>query len=130
MTVAKVKRFPTPADKLATCYVGRKAWGWPHTPWANPFTAEVFCPAGTPRNRKDAAKQAALGDCLYRFGVHAASQPDSWWADLWAACGQGRWPLGCWCASGHADDLQRVCHAAILGAELNRRFVDLPTPKE
>ena len=130
MTVAKVKRFPTPADRVATCYVGRKAWGWPQTPWANPFVPKPLGAGGSRVNVEEANRKCALQDSLDLFTAHAAGQPDTWWADLWESCRHGELPLSCWCASGHADDLQHACHAAILGAELNRRFVDLTTPKE
>jgi len=121
VTVAKVKRFPTPADKAAVCYCGRAAWGWPGTPWANPFKLRPLSQTGT--------REIALADSLHVYRAWALASTPRWWSDLWAACDGGRLPLACWCASGPADDLQGVCHAAILADELNRRFA-APTEQE
>lgn len=109
VTVCKVNGLRGEARK-SCCYVGPALAGWPASPWANPYK-----PAGNP---------ARIKAILYDFGVYAAGQPDSWWSDLWAACEHGRLPLGCWCTAGAADDCQHLCHAAVLGAELNRRFFD------
>ena len=118
VTVVKVNGLRTPEQRAGVVYVGRRFAGWPASPWANPYRVRAN------------ARPGQLTHVLYDFGVYARAKPDSWWADLWAACGQGRLPLGCWCFSGPADDGQHLCHAAILGEELNLRFVDLPTPKE
>ena len=116
VTVAKVKRFPTPEDKLAVCYVGRAAWGWPGTPWANPFKPR---PTGFD-----------IKACLDGFREFMETGPPEYLEDLWAACRQGDLPLACWCYAGDADGGVGVCHAAILACELNRRFVDpLPVPE-
>ena len=116
VTVAKVKRFPTPADKLACCYVGRRAWGWPQTPWANPYRL-----IGTTTYESNAEK---LGHLLNDFLAYALAQPDVWWHGLWLACRHGELALACWCASGDAEATAPHCHAGILACELNRRFVD------
>ena len=114
VTVAKVKRFPTPADKLACCYVGRRAWGWPQTPWANPFKLRPIEEAGT--------HEVALADSLGVYRAWALASTPRWWADLWAACRQGELSLACWCYAGPAEHGVSVCHAAILADELNRRL--------
>ena len=114
-TVAKVERFPTAADKLAVAYVGRAAWGWPGTPWANPYRL-----VGATTYESNAAR---VGHLLADFRVYALAQPDSWWSDLWAACDRGRLSLGCWCAQGTAGATAPHCHAGVLAAELNRRFL-------
>ena len=108
VTVVKVNGLRGEARK--TClYVGRAFAGWPASPWCNPQRVRANRP---------------VADALAAFRTHMASQPESWWADLWAACRQGELSLGCWCLDWDGVGPTPPCHAAIIGAELNRRFLD------
>lgn len=107
--MAKVNGLRTAEQRATVVYVGRAFAGWPQSPWHNPFKAR---PGGP------------VGPCLGQFREHAMSQPDSWWADLWAACRRGDIPLGCWCLAWDGEGDIPSCHAAILADELSRRFID------
>ena len=109
VTVVKVNGLRTPEQRAGVVYCGRGFAGWPASRWANPFRPRPGGPVGT---------------CLGEFREYAMSQSPAWWADLWAATDSGRLPLGCYCYAGPAEAGVGVCHAAILGAELNRRFAD------
>jgi hypothetical protein len=80
----------------AFVYCGRRCWGWPASPWANPFKVGP-----------DADAKA----CVERYAEWLATQPH-----LIAALPslKGR-RLGCWCVNWDgAGEPDRPCHAVLL----------------
>ena len=109
--IVKVKGFPHPEDKAAVVYCGRRAFGWPPHPLANPFKPDNL--HGTEH-------------VLQQYKSWLLARPDllKQLDTLWCDTEQGRRPLGCWCVNAAADDGSPVvCHAQILAGLLNDRFV-------
>jgi len=95
-------------ERAKICYVGRRAGGWPSTPWGNPFKP---------------GRDGTIEECLAAYRSRCQSQPEDWWSDLWKVCQQGAKPLGCWCVDAEQGDGKPIiCHAQILAAELHQRF--------
>ncbi len=107
--VVNVRGLRTAEQRSGVVYVGRAFAGWPGHRLGNPFPL-----------KKDAGSDERL-TCLQRYKEWLLSRPSlaADLAALWDECRQGELPLGCWCDP-------QPCHAHILKALLNNRFV----PKE